>query len=153
MISQSPSMVPAYLRSHIQAVQTSYFSGGNILTEYQQCQANAAKSKLEKTTRIACSRKIPLKLKAKTYRSVIQPDAEWVQCLPTTLTLQQTLLTVEKTLFAGLKRSCVCALTDCGNDLRPLFGLVTAAALLREAQLRWCIRVGKRWVITPNSVM
>ncbi|VDP33216.1 unnamed protein product [Heligmosomoides polygyrus] len=115
-------------------------SDGSLKLEVN-ARVSAAWSKWRLLTGVLCDKTIPEYLKSKVYRAVVRPVATYdAECWPVTKEIESRLSVMETKMLswtAGLTR-----LDRVRNEtIRRRFGVASIADKLREARLRWYVRL------------
>lgn len=118
-------------------------SNGDSLPDARK-RVNAAWMKWRQVTGVLCDLRIPLRLKAKIYKSVVRPVALYgSECWPATTKHEQALSTMEMRMLRwclGLTRFDRIR----NEDVRRRWGVAPIAEKMREGRLRWYGHVVRR---------
>jgi hypothetical protein len=111
-------------------------SDGDTLPD-ARARVNAAWLKWRQVTGVLCDRKMPTRLKAKIYKTVVRPVALYgSECWPVTIKHEQTLHVMEMRMLRwtlGLTRLD----RVMNQDVRKVMGVAPITKKMRESRLRW----------------
>ncbi|XP_073698816.1 uncharacterized protein [Garra rufa] len=111
-------------------------SDGDLLPDIR-ARVNAAWAKWRQVTGVLCDRRMPIRLKAKVYKTIVHPVALYgAECWPATAKHERILHNMEMRMLRwclGLTR------WDCimNTNVRKLMGVAPITEKMQEARMRW----------------